>query len=82
MAAIGHAIVLGATDRRLQAIVTQVPTIDGFASGQPTDLALSAYERALEPKSLVLMPGGHYTAYLEGFEVASKAAVDWFRKHL
>lgn len=48
----------------------------------PTDLALAAYERALEPKSLVLMPGGHYTAYLEGFEVASMAAVDWFTKHL
>src|SRR5271168_4846679 len=30
----GHAIVLGATDRRLKAVVTQVPTIDGFASGQ------------------------------------------------
>jgi uncharacterized protein len=180
----GHAIVLGATDRRLKAVVTQVPTIDGFASGQrrvnpgalaaleeifnedqraqlrgeaprrqkivdidpnapaqyhapdaveffsqevppgiwkneitiqsnrrarmyepgrwvdrvsptpllmiavthdtiaPTDLALAAYERALEPKSLVLIPGGHFAAYLEGFEVASRAAVDWFAKHL
>jgi fermentation-respiration switch protein FrsA (DUF1100 family) len=181
----GHAIVLGATDRRLKAVVTQVPTIDGFASGQrrvnpgavaaleeafdadlraqlrgepprtlkvydtdpnvpaqyhtpdivkffaaqevppgiwrneitiqsnrrarmyepgrwidrvsptpllmiavthdttaPTDLALAAYERALEPKSLVLMQGGHYSAYFEGFEVATKAAIDWFAKHL
>lgn len=180
----GHAIVLGATDRRLKAVVTQVPTIDGFASGQrrvnpgalaaleeifnedqraqlrgeaprkqkivdidpnapaqyhapdaveffsqevppgiweneitiqsnrrarmyepgrwidrvsptpllmiavthdtiaPTDLALAAYERALEPKSLVLIPGGHFAAYLESFEVASRAAVDWFVKHL
>jgi fermentation-respiration switch protein FrsA (DUF1100 family) len=180
----GHAIVLGATDRRLKAIVSQVPTIDGFAAGQrrvnpaavagleeifnedqraqlrgepprtqrlvdadpnvpaqyhtpdtvrflsqevpsgmwkneitiqsnrrarmyepgrwidrvsptpllviatthdttaPTDLVLAAYERALEPKSLVLIPGGHYTAYLEGFEKTSKAAVDWFVKHL
>jgi len=48
----------------------------------PTDLALAAYERALEPKSLVLIPGGHFAAYLEGFEVASRAAVDWFAKHL
>jgi hypothetical protein len=180
----GHAIVLGATDRRLKAVVAQVPTIDGFASGQRrvnpgavaaleeifnqdqraqlrgeaprrqkivdidpkvpaqyhapdaveffsqevppgiwkneitiqsnrrarmyepgrwidrvsptpllmiavthdtialTDLALAAYERALEPKSLVLIPGGHFAAYLEGFEVASRAAVDWFAKHL
>jgi uncharacterized protein len=29
----GHAIVLGATDRRLKAIVAQVPTIDGHAAG-------------------------------------------------
>ena len=180
----GHAIVLGATDRRLKAVVAQVPTIDGFAAGQrrvnpaavaaleevfnedqraqlrgeaprrqrivdidpnvpaqyhsadavqffcqevppgvwknemtiqsnrrarmyepgrwidrvsptpllmvavthdtiaPTDLALAAYERALEPKSLVLIPGGHFTAYLEGFAVASRAAVDWFTKRL
>jgi fermentation-respiration switch protein FrsA (DUF1100 family) len=180
----GHALVLGATDRRLRAIVSQVPTIDGYASslrrvpppavdameelfnedlrGQlrgepprmqrlvdldpkvpalyrtadtadfllqpvpegvwentitvqsgrrarmyepgrwierisptpllmivgthdtttPTDLALAAYERALEPKSLVLMPGGHYTPYLEGFDQASTAAVDWFLRHL
>ena len=29
----GHAIVLGATDRRLKAVVAQVRTIDGYASG-------------------------------------------------
>jgi len=29
----GHAIVLGATDRRLKAVVAQVPTLDGYASG-------------------------------------------------
>lgn len=180
----GHAIVLGATDRRLRAIVTQVPTIDGFAAGQrrippdstaaveeafsedlraqlrgeppkrqrlvdldpavpaqyhdpaavnfllqevpegtwrnevtiqsnrrarmyepgrwidrisptpmllivarndtttPTDLALSAFERALEPKSLVIIPGGHYSPYIEAFEEATDPAVDWFRRHL
>jgi uncharacterized protein len=180
----GHAIVLGATDRRLRAVVTQVPTIDGFAAGQrrilpdkiaaveeafsedlraqmrgesprtqklvdldldvpaqyhdpaavnfllqevpegmwkneitiqsnrrarmyepgrwidrvsptplliivarndtttPTDLALSAFERALQPKSLVIIPGGHYSPYIEAFEEATGAAVDWFRLHL
>src|ERR1700732_2479149 len=30
----GHAIVLGATERRLRAIVSQVPTISGFEQGQ------------------------------------------------
>ena len=29
----GHALVLGATDRRLKAVVSQVPTIDGHAAG-------------------------------------------------
>jgi hypothetical protein len=29
----------------------------------PTDLALDAYERALEPKSLVILEGGHYAPY-------------------
>ena len=31
----------------------------------PTDLALSAYARALEPKQLVILPGGHFDAYRE-----------------
>lgn len=30
----GHAIVLGATDRRLRAVVSQVPTISGFDQGR------------------------------------------------
>ena len=29
----GHAIVLGATDRRVKAVVAQVPTIDGYTAG-------------------------------------------------
>jgi fermentation-respiration switch protein FrsA (DUF1100 family) len=47
-----------------------------------TDLALAAYERALEPKKLVLVPGGHFDPYLSGFHIACGAAVDWFRQHL
>jgi len=180
----GHAIVLGATDRRLKAVVSQVPTIDGYASSQrrvppqavdaleeafnedlrgqlrgepprkqrlvdldpsvpalyrtkdtadfllqevpegmwaneitvqsgrrarmyepgrwvdrvsptplllivgrndtttPTDLALAAYERALEPKALVIVPGGHYAPYLDAFGQAVPAAVEWFQQHL
>ena len=180
----GHAIVLGATDRRLKAVVSQVPTIDGYASGlrrvapeavadlealfaaderaqlrgaapatqaivsddgvkpaaykaadavsfylqpvpagvwenkvtvrstrwsrmyapgefiervSPTpllmlvadhdqiavaDLALKAYERALEPKRLVMIKGGHFDPYLGQFDKASGAAIDWFRAHL
>jgi len=180
----GHAIVLGATDRRLRAVVAQVPTISGFeqglrriapenvatieemfaederaqARGEPprrqaivsadpavpasyrardaidfylqptppgawennvtvrstraarmyepgqwiarvsptpllmivamrdaitlTDLELAAYERALAPKRLVTIEGGHFDPYLGQIDVSSTAAVDWFRQHL
>jgi fermentation-respiration switch protein FrsA (DUF1100 family) len=47
-----------------------------------TDLALASYEQALEPKKLVLIPGGHFDPYLSGFQISCGAAVDWFRQHL
>jgi uncharacterized protein len=180
----GHAIVLGATDRRLKAVVAQVPTTDGHAAGlrrvapdasadleasfdaderaqlrgtppatqaivdakgapastyaaadavsfylQPvpdgvwenkvtlrstrwarlyapgefasrvsptpllmvvadrdttslTDLALAAYERALEPKRLVMIKGGHFDPYRDAFAAAAGEAIDWFTAHL
>ncbi|MEU9214183.1 alpha/beta fold hydrolase [Streptomyces sp. NPDC048415] len=180
----GHAIVLGATDRRLRAVVSQVPTISGYEQGlrrvdpdaragleesltederarfrgetprtvaivssdpavpasyrsqgaidfylQPkpdgvwenkvtvrstraarmyepgtwitrvsptpllmvvalndtvtvTDLALAAYERALEPKRLQLLPGSHFDPYTTQFDQSSAAALAWFREHL
>lgn len=180
----GHALVLGATDRRLRAIVSQVPTISGYeqgarrvapdavaaledafarddrarAAGEPgaiisvvsddpgcpaayrsrdaigfylqsvpggewrnevtlrsgraarmyepglwtrrvsptplmlvvamrdhitlTDIALAAYEQALEPKALTMIPGDHFAPYLSEFESASGAAVAWFARHL
>ncbi len=46
------------------------------------DLQLEAYNRALEPKKLVLLDGGHFTCYDEEFEPAVSAAVDWFTTHL
>jgi uncharacterized protein len=180
----GHAIVLGATDRRLRAVVAQVPTISGYEQGlrrippdgvaaleesfddderrqfrgvpsarqaivsadpnvpasyraqeaidfytQPapegvwannvmarstraarmyepgawispvsptplllvvalsdaitvTDLALTAYERALQPKKLVTIPGGHFDPCLSQFNNSSTAACGWFTEHL
>lgn len=62
----------------------------------PSDLAIAAYQRALEPKRLVVLPGGHFDAYISraelkragfehvgaGFELASTAARDWFVEHL
>jgi fermentation-respiration switch protein FrsA (DUF1100 family) len=46
------------------------------------DLALAAYERALEPKRLALIPGGHFDPYLDQFPLAEAAAIGWFREHL
>jgi uncharacterized protein len=49
----------------------------------PSDLALAAYSRAMEPKSLILMKGGHFDAYQgAGLEEAGRAALDWFKLHL
>jgi len=45
-----------------------------------TDLALAAYERALEPKKLVTIQGGHFDP--RQFPTSSAAAVAWFREHL
>ena len=47
-----------------------------------TDLELEAYNRALEPKKLVLLEGGHFAPYTAEFELSSTAARDWFLTHL
>ncbi|OJY04043.1 MAG: hypothetical protein BGP04_01015 [Rhizobiales bacterium 62-17] len=48
----------------------------------PTDLALSAFETAREPKKLVLVPGGHFEPYGAALPQAAGAALDWFVEHL
>ena len=48
----------------------------------PAHLAIDAYERAREPKRLVILPGGHFDAYVDGFDEASVPARDWFVEHL
>ena len=48
----------------------------------PTDMAIAGYENAHEPKKLVILPGGHFDAYVDGFSVAGPAAVEWFTQHL
>ena len=47
-----------------------------------SDLAIKAYEQAFEPKKLVLLPGGHFDAYVEAFDQASRPACEWFATHL
>src|SRR5262249_45060540 len=46
------------------------------------DEAIAAYGRALEPKKLALLRGGHFDAYVADFAAASGAARDWFVEHL
>jgi pimeloyl-ACP methyl ester carboxylesterase len=49
----------------------------------PSELAFEAYERAREPKQLVIAPGGHFGAYTgPGFELTAGAARDHFVRHL
>ena len=47
-----------------------------------SDLAIKAYEQAFEPKKLVLLPGGHFDAYVEEFDQASGPACEWLATHL
>jgi hypothetical protein len=48
----------------------------------PTDLALAAYERALQPKRLAMYAGDHFDAYVAAFETTCAAATAWFQEHL
>jgi fermentation-respiration switch protein FrsA (DUF1100 family) len=47
-----------------------------------SDEALAAYARALEPKKLTLLAGGHFDAYVKDFDPSSAAARDWFVQQL
>lgn len=48
----------------------------------PTDTALEAFERALEPKKLLLIEGDHYVCYRKKFDLASTESAKWFVRHL
>jgi uncharacterized protein len=48
----------------------------------PTDLALGAYEQALQPKALHLIDGGHYAPYRDRLDESVTAATEWFLTHL
>jgi fermentation-respiration switch protein FrsA (DUF1100 family) len=47
-----------------------------------SDLAIEAYERAREPKRLVVLPGAHFDAYTVAFDDAAGPASDWLAQHL
>lgn len=48
----------------------------------PSDLALDAYTRALEPKSLLIVKGGHFSPYKQHLALTSSTALAWFKQHL
>ena len=48
----------------------------------PAELATAAFGHAHEPKQLIVLPGGHFDAYVAGFAAASGLARDWFVQHL
>jgi len=48
----------------------------------PIDIAVRGYATANEPKKLAILPGGHFDAYGDGFDVAATAAIQWFTQHL
>jgi fermentation-respiration switch protein FrsA (DUF1100 family) len=65
--------------------ITPTPFLMVVAQGDhltPAEHAIAAFERANQPKRLVILPGGHFDAYTEGFDAASSAARDWFEQHL
>ena len=66
--------------------VAPTPLLLVVAAGDvlvPAELALEAYERALEPKKLVILPGGHFGAYTgPDIELSSGSARDWLGQHL
>ncbi len=65
--------------------VSPTPLLMVVAAGDHltvADEAIAAYERALEPKKLMLLKGGHFDAYVKDFDEASGVARDWFVEHL
>jgi hypothetical protein len=48
----------------------------------PAEFAIAAFQRANEPRKLVILQGGHFDAYVKGFEASSGAARDFFVEHL
>lgn len=48
----------------------------------PAHLSITAFEQAVQPKKLAIIPGGHFDAYTVGFDSAAGPATEWFVEHL
>lgn len=66
--------------------ITPTPLMMVVAAGDHLtvcDLSLAAYSRAHEPKQLLVLPGGHFEAYVgEAFRTSAPAQRDWFLTYL
>ncbi len=67
-------------------MISPTPLLLVVAEGDhlvPADLALRAYASALEPKKLLVLPGGHFEAYVDAnFATSIEVQREWFRTHL
>ena len=67
-------------------MISPTPLLLVVAEGDhlvPADLALKAYASALEPKKLLVLPGGHFEAYVDAnFATSIEVQREWFRTHL
>jgi fermentation-respiration switch protein FrsA (DUF1100 family) len=67
-------------------LISPIPLLLVIAEGDtllPRHLLVAAYERARAPKSLVVLPCGHFDIYGGPWgEQAADAAVEWFGKPL
>lgn len=49
----------------------------------PADMTIAAYNRALEPKKLLILDCAHFEAYTgEMFDISAPAQCEWFKTHL
>lgn len=66
-------------------LIAPTPLLMCVASGDvltPTKIAIDGFADAREPKKLVVLPGGHFDAYINGFDISSAVQRDWFTTHL
>ena len=65
--------------------ISPTPLLMIVADGDETTFTeeeLAAYQRALEPKRLMLVPGGHHSVYSTHLAVTTAATVEWLQQHL
>jgi len=65
--------------------ISPTPLLMLVAAGDhlvPSELAIAAFDTAHQPKELVILPGGHFDAYVKGFDAASGQARDWLTRYL